>query len=108
MPIQPQPRRKIESAEILSSLFPSGATIVIEDDDEVVPYTGRIPVIPSVKIMRRAGAGLADAGSDDDDDNPQSRPDSPNSSLSILPASQSAPSRDVAPETVCQNMPEFL
>jgi hypothetical protein len=87
-----KPSRQIQSAEILSSIFPPGATVMINDDDEVVAYTGRLPVIPTVTIMRRAGAGLADSGSDnghDDHDYPPFRPNSPNPSASVIPASQS-------------------
>jgi hypothetical protein len=95
MPTEPKPLRQIQSAEILSRIFPPGATIVIDDEDEVVPYTGRLHIVPTVHIMRRAGAGLA---TDDDNDNnnghdnhddPPSRHDSPDSIAYALPASQS-------------------
>ncbi|KAG8699989.1 hypothetical protein FRC08_004993 [Ceratobasidium sp. 394] len=52
-----RPPRKICPLELLSELYPHGSVILLEDDDQILPYKGRFRPI-TVSVRRRAGGML--------------------------------------------------
>ncbi|KAB5589884.1 hypothetical protein CTheo_6667 [Ceratobasidium theobromae] len=89
-----RPTRYIQSAEILSTVWPPGSTIVIDDDDVVLSYTGHEPLPVTVTIMPRAGACLADPPNDE---NQLGHPPPPAPVPMLAPARNRAPTPALAP-----------
>ncbi|KAG8702786.1 hypothetical protein FRC08_003246 [Ceratobasidium sp. 394] len=52
-----RPPRKICPLELLSELYPHGTVILLEDDDQILPYKGHFRPI-TVSVRRRAGGML--------------------------------------------------
>ncbi|QRW26070.1 hypothetical protein RhiXN_11147 [Rhizoctonia solani] len=50
----PCPPRQILSGEIFSALYPRGTTIIYNDNDVILPYTGREPRLSHVLMIPRA------------------------------------------------------
>jgi hypothetical protein len=54
-----RPPRRIQPLEILSMAYPPGSTIVIEGEDELLPYTNSRPLPITVSIIRNSPMGLS-------------------------------------------------
>ncbi|KAG9091048.1 hypothetical protein FRC06_000732 [Ceratobasidium sp. 370] len=55
--IMERPPRKVQPAQILSLAYPPGSTIVIEEDDELLPYVHCDPLPITMSVVHRSPEG---------------------------------------------------